>query len=90
MRGYPKHISKKRDFESLLKMPEFKGRALKDLERIYNTEDSKATKATTPIDLKDPNKGWNTIEIDNPMRLFKRFGFETKEEVKELIDEYRR
>lgn len=69
-------------------MPEHKERALNDLEIIYNIEDSKVTKATTAIDQNDPRKGWNTIEIDNPKPLHKRFGFKDKKEVKELIDKH--
>ncbi len=88
MRGYPKHIATRQDFINLLGMPEHKERALVDLKAIYQLNDSKVSRATTPIDPADPEKGWNTEEIDNPMPLWKVKGFSGRDEVAAVITEY--
>jgi len=85
MKGYPKYVATQQDFLNLLDMPEFKDQALAELVAIYEKDDAKATIATTPIDPDDPQSGWNTEEIDNPMPLWKIKGFESREAVAELI-----
>ena len=50
MKGYPKTIAVVQDFINLLKMPEYKEQALKDLQAIYDLQDDKAIRATTLID----------------------------------------
>ena len=85
MKGYPKTIATKQDFENLLSIPEFRERALADLRRIRDAKDTKAVKATTFIDPDDPEKGYNTEEIANPMPLWKRKGFGSMKEVGDLI-----
>jgi len=60
-------------------------RSLADLQAIYDLEDDRTTKATTPIDENDPEKGYNTEIIDNPNPVWKQKGFESREEVKKLI-----
>ena len=44
MRGYPKNIATKADFEFLLADPEFKDRALKDLKKVVDLADDTAKK----------------------------------------------
>mgnify|MGYP000976215602 CR=1 FL=1 len=85
MKGYPKFIATKQDFINLLGMAEFKDQALADLKAVYELNDDKATRATTPIDPEDPQGGWNTEEIDNPMPVWKQKGFSSRDEVAELI-----
>jgi hypothetical protein len=85
MKGYPKFVATKQDFINLLKEPEYKTSALSDLQAIYDLDDSKMTRATTPIDPNNPQSGWNTVEIDNPMPQWKVKGFESRESVMTLI-----
>ena len=47
MRGYPKHVDTKTDFDNLLKMPEHKKQALADLKRLQAIDDALITKVLT-------------------------------------------
>ena len=85
MRGFPKHINCVQDFNNLLADKDLKRRAISELQKIYNKDDSKTLRATTLIDPEDPKSDWNTEEIDNPMPLWKQKGFESREAVAELI-----
>jgi len=85
MKGFPKTIKTTQDFTNLLADGRFKEKALAELERIYNTDDGKATRATTLIDPDDEEKGWNTEEIDNPMPEWKLKGFSNREAVNDMI-----
>ena len=85
MRGFPKHINTKQDFENLLKIPEYSEQAKAELERINNLKDSKITKATTQIDPNDPESEWNTIEVVNPNPKWKQLKFKSKKELTDLI-----
>jgi len=88
MKGYPKHIATKQDFINLLNDPDYTAQALIDLQAIYDLADSKINQATTLIDPDNPQIGWNTVEIDNPMPLWKIKGFESREDVKNMIESY--
>ena len=85
MRGYPKHINCVQDFNNLLADKDLKRRALVELQKIYNKDDSKTLRATTLIDPEDPKSDWNTEEIDNPMPLWKQKGFASRKAVATLI-----
>jgi len=85
MRGFPKHIATVQDFKNLLADDQFKEQALSVLSDIYNLDDSKATRATTPIDPADPHSDWNTEVIDNPMPTWKQKGFVSRQAVADLI-----
>jgi hypothetical protein len=87
MRGYPKTIATKQDFINLLSTKEFKAQAIEDLKKIYNLDDGKAVRATTLIDPDDPEKGYNTEIIDNPMPMWKQKGFASRQDVADLITE---
>ena len=87
MKGYPKTITTKQDFLNLLSTKEFKAQAIEDLKKIYNLDDSKAVRATTLIDPDDPEKGYNTEIIDNPMPMWKQKGFASRQDVADLITE---
>jgi len=85
MRGFPKHINCVQDLNNLLADKDLKRRAISELQKIYNKDDSKALRATTLIDPEDPKSDWNTEEIDNPMPLWKQKGFESREAVAALV-----
>jgi len=85
MRGFPKHINCVQDFNNLLADKDLKRRAISELQKIYNKDDSKTLRATTLIDPEDPKSDWNTEEIDNPMPLWKQKGFESREAVAALV-----
>jgi len=85
MRGYPKYVNCVQDFNNLLADKDLKGRALAELQKIYNKDDLKALRATTLIDPEDPKSDYNTEEIDNPMPLWKQKGFESREAIATLI-----
>ncbi len=83
MKGYPKHVATKQDYANLLADPEFKAQAVAELKGIHDLNDDFVQKATTPI---DPEKGWNTETIENPMPLWKQKGFGSKQEIAEMIE----
>lgn len=85
MKGYPKYIATRRDFENLLKMPEHKDRAMTELQAIYKKADDKAVIAETLKDPKDIQGEYITKEIANPSPLWKIMGFKTRQEVADLI-----
>ena len=85
MKGYPKHIATKQDYENLLKMPEFAKRAKEDLEKLAAIDDSKITRAVRLVDENDPMGDWITEEIDNPMPAYKAKGFSSLKEISTMI-----
>jgi len=85
MKGFPKTIATKQDFINLLGMKEFSAQALTELKTLYNLDDDKLTRATTLIEPDNPEKGYDTEEIDNPMPLWKYKGFKSKEEIESII-----
>jgi len=87
MKGYPKRVATRQDFLNLLSIEELKDQAIEDLRKIYCMDDSKAIRATTLIDPDDPEKGYNTEIIDNPMPMWKQKGFSTRREVAALMVE---
>ena len=84
MRGFPRVIATKQDFINLLAEPEFKDQAKNELMNIYELDDDKITRATTPKDPDNPMSDFNTEIIDNPMPLWKQKGFSSRKEVLEL------
>ena len=85
MKGYPKHVATKQDFKNLLAMKEHKKQALADLKTIHDLDDAKMSRATTLIDEKDPEAGWNTETIDNPLPVWKQKGFTSRAAVATMI-----
>ena len=85
MRGFPRHINTKQDFENLLSIPEYKEQAMTELTRLSDMKDSKITKATTQIDPNDPESEWNTIEVVNPNPKWKHMKFKNKKDVTDLL-----
>ena len=79
MRGYPNDLLTKRDYENLLSMPEYAKQAKEDLARLAAIDDAKATVEQGTEDSPNP------VEIDNPMPLWKRIGFNDKDELLKLV-----
>lgn len=88
MKGYPQTINTKQDFVNILATDAFRERALADLRVVIKTKDEKATQATTLIDPENPKAGYNIVEIENPMPLWKVKGFESREEAQALYEGY--
>ncbi len=86
MRDFPQYINNKQDFINLSKIKEYQEQTKQKLRAIYDADDSKATRTTTLIDPANPEGGWNTEIIDNPMPVWKQKGFESREEILELIE----
>lgn len=84
MRGYPKRVATKQDFLNLLDSP-YKNRALAELQSIVDLDDDTATRATGLIDENDPEKGYKTEAIPNPLPAWKRYGFGSRQEIADLI-----
>jgi len=87
MKEFPKYIATKQDFINLLADERFKDQTIISLQKIYDMDDSKATRATTLIDPDNPEGGWNTEIINNPMPLWKQKGFASRQAVEDLINE---
>lgn len=85
MKGYPRHVNTKQDFENLLGMPEYREQAKAELKHVQELKDSKITKATTQIDPNDPESEWNTIEVVNPNPKWEQLKFKSKKELTDLI-----
>lgn len=84
MKGYPKHIATKQDYLNLIADPEFRDRAIGDLKIISEANDEKTTK-TLSID--EATGTAVTEEIDNPMPLWRIKGFDSRQDVMDLIAE---
>lgn len=84
MKGYPKHIATKQDYLNLIADPEFRERAVADLKIIAEANDEKTTK-TLSID--EATGAAVTEEIDNPMPLWRIKGFDSRQDVMDLIAE---
>ena len=82
MKGYPKDINCKQDYLNLLAEPEFKAQALDDLRAIRDLDDDKALRV---ISMDEETGEATTEEIDNPMPLWRVKGFESRQDVADLI-----
>jgi len=82
MRGYPKHMATKQDFDNLLAMPEYEKQALADLKRLQGIDDAKVIRVVSgSVETDD----LITEEIDNPNPVWKQKGFVTKKAVDDLV-----
>ncbi len=88
MRGYPKKVATKQDYVNLLSDENYREQALLDLQAIADLDDKQVQRATTLIDPGDPEKGYNTETIDNPNPVWKQKGFESRQDLFDLIVEY--
>jgi len=79
-------MAAKQDFVNMLSMPQYKQRALAELQSIYDTDDVSATRVISG----DAKTGdLVTEEIKNPKPLWMRKGFSSKDEVLQLINQHR-
>jgi len=85
MKGYPKYIPAKQDYLNLLANEEHRTRALADLERLYADDDTLILTTTTQKDPDDPMSDWNTEMLPNPSPLWQQKGFESREELAQII-----
>ena len=86
MRGYPKFVATKKDYENLMAMPEYKDQAIKELSAIRDLDDDKAAEVISSTT--DEETGKETVvtkEIDNAMPAYKVKGFKSRQEVADLI-----
>ena len=87
MKGYPKNIATKQDFINLLAMPEYKERAEKELKALQSSQDDTVEKVvSSKTDAKGNMTDVVTETISNPMPVYKRMGFESKEEIGMYLD----
>ena len=85
MKGYPKFVATREDYENLLKTEEFRVQALAELDTIANTQDATALRVISTND-----DGTSVAEeIENPMPLWRVKCFQSREDVKKLAEEYR-
>jgi len=86
MRGYPKFVATKKDFENLMAMPEYKDQAVKELAAIRDLDDDKAIEVVSST--KDEVTGAETVvtkEIDNAMPAYKQKGYKSRQEISDLL-----
>lgn len=83
MKGYPKIVNNKIDYINLLNDENTRSRAIDDLENIFSLDDSY-------VEIHEESEGEEPkIRIvENPMPIYKRIGFESLDEVRDLIDTY--
>ena len=87
MKGYPKFIATKNDFEHLLAMPQFRAQALKDLKKIHETNDDEVDVCTTIQNPEAPKEEqvWNTKKQPAPRPLWKQKGFKSRKDLGDFI-----
>jgi len=85
MKGYPKVVLKKQDYINLLSIKEHKTRALADLKHLYTNDDTHILTTTTRINPEDPESDWNQEMLPNSSPLWKQKGFESREELAQII-----
>jgi hypothetical protein len=86
MRGYPKHINTKSDYEVLLAIPKFRERALADLKKLRDGDSDTMRVATTlqKPDAEEKDQKWNMEERPNPNPGWKQKGFKSRKELDNL------
>ena len=75
MRGYPKYVHSKRDYDKLLCMPDYSGRAKASLSALSKIDDSIVTIEEGTLD--NPK----LKEISNPMPIWKSLGYKSKSDL---------
>lgn len=78
MKGYPRCIAHRRDFENLLSDPVYADRARAHLTEIAAIDDETATRVVSGS---EENGDLVTEEIPNPLPAWKRLGFSSRDEV---------
>lgn len=85
MKGYPRVIATKADFEFLLAEPEFKNRALTDLKTVIDLEDDTYERVVS-YDKDETGQMTNIVTetAASPAPKWKRLGFESREAALDL------
>jgi len=85
MKGYPRVIATKADFENLLAEPEFRVRALADLKAVVDLDDDTMEKVVS-YDQDETGKMTNikTETIPALMPKWRRMGFKSREAARDL------
>ena len=85
MKGYPRVIATRADFEYLLADPEFKARALVDLKAVVDLEDDTMERVKS-YDLDAAGKMINVVKetVPAPIPKWRRMGFATREAAQDL------
>ena len=87
MRNYPRNIATKQDFINLLAMPEYKEKAEKELKALHELQDDFVERVvSSKIDVKGQMTDVVTETIPNSSLMYKRMGFESKEEIGMYLD----
>ena len=87
MKGFPKNIATKQDFINLLAMPEYKEKAEKELKALHELQDDFVERVvSSKIDVKGQMTDVVTETIPNSSPMYKRMGFESKEEIGMYLD----
>ena len=85
MRGYPKNIATKADFDFLLADPKYKNRALADLKKVVDLADDTVKKVKS-YDLDAAGQMVNVVteDVPAPSPKWKQLGFKSREEASDL------
>ena len=85
MKGYPKVIATKADFENLLAEPEFRVRAVADLTAVADLDDDTMERVVN-FALDEAGKMINIIKetVPAPLPRWKRLGFASRQEAVDL------
>ena len=72
MRGYPKVINNKRDYDNLLSMKEYAAKAKAELSALSSVDDSKV--------FRDDGSAESSklVQVDNPSPTWKRLGYKSR------------
>jgi anti-sigma-K factor RskA len=84
MRGYPKHIATEQDYRNLLSMPEYRERALADLQALAELDDDKVTVCTDRKN-RDIHAERKTEEKSNRTPVWQRKGFSSRHAIDTLV-----
>ena len=85
MRGYPKFIATKKDFENLMAMPGYRDQAIRELSAIRDLADDKAIEVVSSTTDEQGEETVITKEIDNAMPAYKTKGFKSRQEISDLL-----
>ena len=94
MQEYPETVATVQDFKNLLAMAEYRKQALADLQKIFDLADDEIQVDRTPADVLEKIRlrklgpeNAITETIQNPMPMWKRRGFKSRDDVLKMIQE---
>ena len=85
MKGFPRIIKTKQDWINCLEDEDLRKKALERLQGIYKTKDDYVVRVVSGS---EETKDLVTKRVKNPMPLYRQRGFETRQELKDLMDKY--